>query len=98
MNDPDAFEFMFVHMFVAQRAPLPRLAEAWRRPGVPIVGQVLQDAGPAVYVPALGDARRDHLRQTLHADGTQDVARVDHMIDHLDDISPLHIFVGVVEL
>ena len=87
-----------MHMLVAERAPLPRLAEARCRPSVSVVCQVLKNARPTVDVAALGYARRDHLRQTLHANGAQNVARVDHVVDNLDDIPPLHIFVGIVEL
>ena len=96
LDDPHTLELVLVHVIVAERAPLPRLPEARRSAGVSVVGQVLQDAGPAVDVAALGDARCDHLRQTLHAYRALHVARVDHVVDDLDDIPPLHIFVGVV--
>ena len=99
----------FAHNHRLQIQPVNRVrAQGARLPVfLAVIIQVLEHAGPAVYVTTFGDPRTDHatayLRlvsgvEGLHADRALDLCRVNHIIPNLHDVSPPDAFISIIKV
>ena len=86
------FHLVFVNGVIAQGATLP-----WTR-GVFIVREVLQHARPAIYVPALCNARGQHLGKGFHTYWALYICCINHVEDNLLDIFPLYVLIWIIEV
>ena len=75
-------QLVFVDRIKAERASLPV--------SLFFKCEVLEDAGPAVNVAALGDFGGNHLAKVFHTDGALDFLSVHHVVSNSHDILPIH--------
>ena len=93
-----ALKFMLEHMFITEGASFPWLCHRRRSPCISIIGEILQDTGPAVYMSTFGNARSYHLRQVFETDRALYITCIDHIEDDLHYIFPLNVFIRIVHI